>query len=35
MAPEGYWQVFTDYLIHAIHRRVLTHIKQEVEGQRS
>jgi hypothetical protein len=31
MAPEGYWQVFSDYLIHAIHRRVLTHIKKEAE----
>ena len=31
MAPEGYWQVFSDYLIHAIHRRVLTHIKEEAE----
>jgi len=32
MAPEGYWQFFTDYLIHAIHGRVLEHIKDEVEG---
>jgi uncharacterized membrane protein YhaH (DUF805 family) len=32
MAPEGYWQVFSDYLIHRIHRRVLAHIKDEVES---
>lgn len=31
MSPEGYWQVFTDYLIGRIHQRVLTHIKSEVE----
>ena len=33
MAPEGYWQVFSDYLIHQIHRRVLAHIKDEAEGR--
>jgi hypothetical protein len=31
MAPEGYWQTFSDALIHRIHQRVLDHIKQEVE----
>ena len=31
MAPEGYWQIFSDYLIHTIHRRVLEHIKDEAE----
>lgn len=31
MAPEGYWQVFSDHLIHRIHMRVLEHIKQETE----
>jgi hypothetical protein len=31
ISPEGYWQVFTDYLIGRIHQRVLTHIKHEVE----
>lgn len=31
MAPEGYWQVLSDYLIQRIHRRVLDHIKDEVE----
>lgn len=32
MAPEGYWQIFSDYLIRRIHLRVLAHIKREVEG---
>jgi hypothetical protein len=32
MAPETYWQIFSDGLIHRIHRRVLDHIKQEVEA---
>ena len=31
MAPEGYWQLLSDYLIHRIHDRVLDHIKREVE----
>jgi uncharacterized membrane protein YhaH (DUF805 family) len=31
MAPEVYWQTFSDALIHRIHRRVLEHIKHEVE----
>ena len=31
MAPEGYWQLLSDYLIHRIHDRVLNHIKREVE----
>jgi uncharacterized membrane protein YhaH (DUF805 family) len=31
MAPEGYWQLFSDGLIHRIHARVLNHIKLEVE----
>jgi hypothetical protein len=31
MAPEGYWQIFSDALIHRIHLRVLQHIKAEVE----
>ena len=31
MAPEGYWQLLSDYLIHRIHDRVLNHIKLEVE----
>jgi hypothetical protein len=35
MGPEGYWQVFGDYLIHQIHLRVLEHIKGQAEGARS
>lgn len=31
MGPEGYWQVYSDYMIHRIHVRVLEHIKAEVE----
>jgi uncharacterized membrane protein YhaH (DUF805 family) len=33
MAPEGYWQLWTDALIHRIHRRVLTHIAAEVDAE--
>jgi hypothetical protein len=35
LAPEPYWQLFSDYLIHRIHRRVLQHIKLEAEAERS
>lgn len=31
MAPEAYWQIFSDALIHRIHLRVLDHVKQDVE----
>jgi uncharacterized membrane protein YhaH (DUF805 family) len=31
MAPEGYWQLLSDYLIHRIHERVLNHIKGEMQ----
>ena len=31
MAPEGYWQLWSDSLIRRIHRRVLDHIKRESE----
>jgi hypothetical protein len=31
MAPEIYWQMFSDALIRRIHQRVLEHIKREVE----
>lgn len=31
MGPEGYWQMFSDELIHRIHLRVLEHIKQQAE----
>ena len=29
--PQTYWGGFSDYLIHSIHRRVLEHIRNEVE----
>jgi hypothetical protein len=29
MAPEAYWKIFSDALIHRIHQRVLDHIAQE------
>lgn len=32
MWPAGYWQLWSDYMIHRIHRRVLNHIKAETEG---
>ena len=32
MAPEPYWAILSDALIHRIHGRVLEHIKREVEG---
>lgn len=31
MAPQAYWQMWSDFLIHRIHGRVLEHIKSEVE----
>lgn len=31
MWPARYWQYWSDYIIHQIHRRVLLHIKQQVE----
>lgn len=34
MAPEGYWQVFSDYMIGRIHQRVLAHIKSETESRK-
>jgi len=32
MAPEAYWRLWTDFLIHRIHDRVLQHIKAEAEA---
>jgi len=29
--PAGYWRVWSDPIIHRIHMRVLTHIREEVE----
>ena len=31
MWPQFYWSIWSDYLIHKIHKRVLEHIKIEVE----
>jgi hypothetical protein len=31
--PEGYWRVWSNYIIHTIHMRVLRHIKAEAEGR--
>lgn len=31
LRPEGYWVVFSDYVIGRIHDRVLEHIKEQVE----
>jgi uncharacterized membrane protein YhaH (DUF805 family) len=32
--PAAYWRLWSDDIIHAIHRRVLKHIRDEVEDQR-
>lgn len=29
--PAGYWRLWSDYLLHSIHRRVLNHIRTQVE----
>lgn len=29
--PENYWKVWSDFIIHRIHKRVLNHIKDEAE----
>jgi uncharacterized membrane protein YhaH (DUF805 family) len=29
--PDAYWRIWSDYLLHTIHRRVLEHIKAEAE----
>jgi hypothetical protein len=34
MWPVGYWQLWSDQIIHAIHRRVLVHVKALAEGHR-
>jgi hypothetical protein len=31
MWPAPYWNVWSDYIIHRIHRRVLEHIKKLAE----
>lgn len=35
MAPAGYWRMFSDYIIHRIHLRVLAHIRAEVAREHS
>jgi len=30
--PAAYWRLWSDYIIHRIHMRVLTHIKQQAEA---
>ena len=32
--PQGYWALFSDYLIHRIHQRVLAHIQHQAEAGR-
>jgi hypothetical protein len=34
MAPALYWTTIADTIVHAIHRRVLDHIKVQAEGER-
>jgi hypothetical protein len=34
MWPVRYWQLWSDYIIHAIHRRVLNHVKALAEAER-
>jgi hypothetical protein len=29
--PNFYWDLWSDYIVHSIHTRVLEHIKQETE----
>lgn len=33
--PESYWRIWSDYLVHLIHDRVLEHIKVEAESPRT
>jgi hypothetical protein len=33
MWPVRYWQIWSDYIIHAIHRRVLNHVKALAEAE--
>ena len=32
LAPGGYWRLWADLLVHAIHARVLAHVKRLAEG---
>ncbi len=31
--PQPYWQVWSDYIVHRIHRRVLEHVKRQAEAR--
>ena len=31
IAPEFYWRLWSDFILHRIHTRVLTHIKERSE----
>jgi hypothetical protein len=33
--PAGYWRLWSDYLIHEIHFRVLRHVKEVTEADSS
>jgi hypothetical protein len=33
MYPQAYWQMWSDHIIHAIHLRVLNHIRKEVTAR--
>jgi hypothetical protein len=33
MWPSEYWQLWSDWIIHHIHERVLEHVKREAEGK--
>jgi uncharacterized membrane protein YhaH (DUF805 family) len=35
MWPAAYWHIWSDYIIHSIHKRVLNHIKQAAEHSRA
>ena len=35
LTPAKYWNLWSDYIIHSIHRRVLEHIKNEAERNRT
>jgi hypothetical protein len=32
MAPQGYWAIWSDLLVHRIHQRVLEQIRRESEA---
>jgi hypothetical protein len=29
--PGFYWEIWSDYIVHKIHKRVLEHIRQQAE----